>query len=288
MYDTFVRYMKLYTKQLAHAALCLVFILVACTKNTVVDGGNPTDNGHLALGNPSQADGLQPTNYLLEKGYYTLSYNNTTRIANWVSWHLHGPDLGTTPRQDDFRADITLPQNWYQVSASSYSGSGFDRGHNCPSADRTSSVAANSSTFLMTNMIPQAPQNNQQTWANFEDELRSLVEAGNEVFVIMGNYGTGGTGTKGYAESINNSEIHVPAYIYKIAVVLPQGTNDLARITAATRVICINTPNSQTVDSNWKLYRTSVDAIEQATGYNFLSNLSSSLQSTLEATVDNL
>ncbi|WP_255412675.1 DNA/RNA non-specific endonuclease [Chitinophaga sp. S165] len=39
----------------------------------------------------------------------------------------------------------------------------MDRGHNCPSADRTSTTA-NSSTFLMTNMIPQAPQNNQQTW----------------------------------------------------------------------------------------------------------------------------
>ena len=49
------------------------------------------------------------------------------------------------------------------VSSTSYSGSGFDRGHNCPSADRTGSVADNTATFLISNMMPQAPRNNQQT-----------------------------------------------------------------------------------------------------------------------------
>ena len=52
------------------------------------------------------------------------------------------------------------------MGSTSYSGSGFDRGHNCPSADRTGSTADNTATFLMTNMMPQAPTNNQQTWAH--------------------------------------------------------------------------------------------------------------------------
>lgn len=80
---------------------------------------------------------------------------------NWVAWHLQSEDMGSAPRQDDFRSDNTLPSAWYRVVSTSYSGSGFDRGHNCPSADRTSTIAANSSTFYMTNMIPQAPTLNQ-------------------------------------------------------------------------------------------------------------------------------
>jgi endonuclease G len=71
-----------------------------------------------------------------------------------VSWHLATNWIGSAARQDDFRADPNLPAGWYRPGATSYSGSGFDRGHKCPSADRTSSVADNSATFLMSNMMP--------------------------------------------------------------------------------------------------------------------------------------
>jgi len=96
-----------------------------------------------------------------------------------VSWHLGPADLGSAARQDDFRADTDLPSGWYQVKPSDYTGYGFDRGHNCPSADRTATLDDNSATFLMSNMMPQAPQNNQQTWGNLEDYYRKLVGQGN-------------------------------------------------------------------------------------------------------------
>jgi endonuclease G len=138
----------------------------------------------------------------------------------------------------------------------------------------------------MTNMIPQAPNNNRQTWANLEDYARTLVSAGNEVYIVMGTYGSGGTGSNGYATTIDQGRIAVPAYIWKVLLVIPQGNNDLARINSSTRVIAVNTPNSQSIASNWRNYRTSVNAIEQATGYDLLSNLSESLQTILEDNVD--
>ena len=104
-----------------------------------------------------------------------------------MSWHLSQPDLGSAPRQDDFRADASLSSGWYQVKPADYSGYGFDRGHNCPSADRTATSADNSATFLMSNMMPQAPQNNQQTWGNLEDYCRKLVGQGNELYIICGS-----------------------------------------------------------------------------------------------------
>ncbi|AEW01045.1 endonuclease [Niastella koreensis] len=252
-------------------------------------GGTATDDDNMMLGNPSGATASTAnfTNYLMVRTYYTLSYHRDRGTPNWVSWHIKSGDLGSTDRQDDFRADVTLPSGWYEVGATSYSGSGFDRGHNCPSADRTSSVDANQATFLMTNMIPQAPNNNEQTWANMENYIRTLVTAGNEVYVVMGSYGTGGTGSSGTVNTIDGGHVTVPNHIWKVVVVLPNGNGDLARITSSTRVIAVNTPNINTVNSDWKTYRTSVDAIESATGYDLLSNVSTAIQSTIEAKVDN-
>lgn len=253
-------------------------------------GGGGTDNDHLLLGNPSNAttNVSNVNNYLMVKTYFNLSYSRDRGTPNWVSWHLYSGDLGSTPRQDDFRADNTLPAGWYQVQSTSYSGSGFDRGHNCPSADRTITVAANSATFLMTNMIPQAPNNNQQTWANMENYIRTLVTGGNEVYIIMGCYGVGGTGSNGTANTIDNGRVTVPNRVWKVVVVIPNGNNDLSRITTSTRVIAVNTPNINSINSDWKTYRTSVDAIESATGYDLLSSLPASVQSVVEARVDNL
>lgn len=252
-------------------------------------GGTPGDNDNMLMGNPSGAVASisYPANYLMVKTYYALSYNRDRGTPNWVSWHLASSDMGSTARQDDFRADNTLPSGWYQVGATSYSGSGFDRGHNCPSADRTSSVSANSATFLMTNMIPQAPNNNQQTWNNLESYGRSLVNAGNEVYIIMGCYGQGGTGSNGTVNTIDNGRVTVPARVWKVLVVLPNGANDLSRVSSSTRVIAVNTPNINSINSDWKQYRTSVDAIESATGYDLLSNVSASVQQVIEAKVDN-
>lgn len=142
-------------------------------------------------------------------------------IPNWVSWHLDKGWLGTAPRQDDFRSDMSLPSGLYKVQATDYTGSGFDRGHNTPSADRTRTEEDNSATFLMTNMVPQAPENNQQTWANLESYWRKLAQEGNEFYIIMGNYGIGGSCSLGQKTTIADGKVTVPAKIWKVIVVIP-------------------------------------------------------------------
>ena len=244
---------------------------------------------NMALGNPSGATSSlnTPNNYLLSKPQYAMSYNAGRGIPNWVSWHLNRAWMGSAPRQDDFRPDPALPRGFYQVSTGSYLGSGFDRGHNCPSADRTTDLDDNSATFLMTNMIPQAANNNQRTWSGLEEYGRRLVDAGTEVYIIMGNYGKGGTGLNGRATTIDQGRITVPARIWKVLVILPEGTNDLQRIAAGqARVLAVDTPNDQSVSPDWSRYRVSVDAIEEATGLDLLSNIPLEAQDRLEARVD--
>lgn len=251
---------------------------------------HPEDDSHMLLGNPNHSESsiLFPNKYLMDKKYYMVSYNSSAHIPNWVSWHLDATNLGVCKRKGNFIADSTLPVSWNTLSSASYSGSGFDRGHSCPSADRTSADDANSSTFLMTNIFPQSPRNNRKTWAKFEDYLRQQVRAGNEAYVIMGSYGKGGTGDKGYRTSIVKDGIHitVPSRIWKVAVVIPNGINDLKRINVGTRVIAIDAPNDLSVDTDWRSYLTSVKSIEDSTGYNIMSNVHPSIQAILEAKVD--
>ena len=241
----------------------------------------PSASVHLTMGNPSNAvtNVLQPNNYLMEKPQYSLSYSRDNGGPNWVSWHLDTSWLGSTPRQDDFRADTTLPTGWYRVQATDYAGSGFDRGHMCPSADRTVTVAANSSTFLMTNMIPQLPANNQGVWANLESYSRTLVSQGNELYVISGGHGL--------QHFIANGRVAVPAQTWKVIIVLPVGSNDVSRVTTSTRTIAVVMPNSGTIGSDWRAYRVSVDQVEAITGFDFFSNVSSGVQAVIEGVIDN-
>jgi endonuclease G, mitochondrial len=246
---------------------------------------------HLTMGNPSRAatDVNQPLNYLLDKTQYAVSYNRDSGRPNWVSWHLNSSWIGSASRQNDFRNDTSLPSGWYQVTSTDYTGSGFDRGHHTPSADRTNTVENNSATFFMTNMMPQAPDNNQGPWEVLESYTRTLVSQGNEVYIIAGGTGIGGTGSNGgVTNTVANGHVTVPAQTWKVIIVIPDGDNDVSRVNTQTRVVAVIMPNQQGIRANdWKSYRVSVDQVEALTGYDFFSNVPVDIQSVIEASVDN-
>ena len=241
---------------------------------------------HLTMGNPTGAvqDINQPNNYLLPKTQFVMSYNRDRAIPNWVSWHLNINWLGTAPRQDNFRSDTSLPAGWYRVVSSDYTGSGFNRGHLTPSADRTFSIEDNSTTFLMTNMFPQAPDNNQGPWEKLEDYCRVLVNQGNELYVVAGGAGDGGTGSSGAALTIAGGKIAVPQTTWKVVLVLPNGDNDVTRVGNSTRAFAVIMPNAQGIRNNpWEVYAATVDQVEALTGYDFFSNVPPEIQSIIEA-----
>ncbi len=236
------------------------------------------DDDPLLLGNPSNAtpDVANENNYLMFKPQYSLSYNRSRATANWVAWRLDSTWIGSAPRQDDFRPDPALPASWYHVQTSDYTGSGYDRGHMTPSGDRTRSIADNSATFLMTNIVPQLAANNQGPWEDFESYLRSLAQNGNEMYIVSGVAGNIGT--------ISQGRIVVPKYTWKVVIVLPNGNNDLERITKQTRTIAILIPNQPPVSQSapWRDFRKTVDQIEALTGYNFFSNVPKITQEIIE------
>jgi endonuclease G len=243
------------------------------------------------MGNPSNAitDVNNPANYLLLKSQYVMSYHRDRGIPNWVSWHLDSSWLGSAPRQDDFRNDPSLPAGWYQVQATDYQGSGFDRGHHTPSADRTSSVPNNSATFFMTNMMPQAPNNNQGPWEELESYCRTLVNQGNELYIIAGGAGVGGSGANGgTTNTVANGNVTVPSVTWKVIIVLPAGSDDVNRVYKTTRTIAVIMPNTQAIGINtpWRNFRTSIDRVEDLTGLNLFSNARPMVQNIIERQID--
>ncbi len=244
----------------------------------------------LLFGNPSAATSTatDSNNYLIIKHQFSLAYNNSRGIPNWVGWHLSTAWKGTAERCDCFTQDTQIPTGYYRASTSHYTGSGFDRGHLCPSDDRDASDTDNAVTFKMSNIAPQAPQLNQITWLALENYCRNLINAGNELYIFSGGYGQGGVGSSSDTTySINSDKIKVPSRFWKVIIVLPNGSNDLSRVTTSTRVIAVDMPNVQAVSAMpWTFYRTTTDAIETATGYNFFSALPTATQAAIEATID--
>ena len=233
-------------------------------------------NKFLPLGNPSNAvfNQSSPDNYLMTGEYFSLSYNRSKGIPNWVAWRLNKSSFGESQRQNDFRPDNRLPDGWTQIMPSDYSGSGYDRGHLCPSADRSSSEGANSSTFLMTNMAPQKHDMNAGPWEKLESYSRSMARRNMTLYIVAGQYGEKG--------KLKN-KITIPTNFWKIIVAVPSGQN----ISNDTRIIAVDMPNIDGIDKkNWRDYKTTVRQIEQKTGYNFLTVLPAEVQSVLETKID--
>ncbi|MCC3499311.1 MAG: DNA/RNA non-specific endonuclease [Microcoleus sp. PH2017_25_DOB_D_A] len=236
----------------------------------------------MLLGNPSNAASSVASidNYLMVKQQYVLSYNNKTHTANWVSWQLNKSWIGSADRKNDFRPDDALPTAAYQVRPNDYTGSGYDRGHIAPSADRTRNEADNSSTFLMTNMMPQVPELNRGVWGDLEEYCRELVEQGKELYIVAGPVGKQGAIGK-------KEKIAVPAKTWKVIAVLDRQGLGMQGITANTRTIAVMMPNDASVKgSGWKSFRVSVKQVERETGLNFLSNVPPQVQQVIESKVD--
>jgi endonuclease G len=238
---------------------------------------------HTTMGLPAAATTTDWNNYLSVKSGYVISYNSSRKVANWISWELNSSYIGSTARQDDFRPDNTLPAGMPQAQLSDYSGSGYDRGHMCPSGDRTKTVTANSQTFYLSNMIPQAANNNQGPWNDLENYLRTLASSGKELFIISG-------GTFSASSTSIGAGVKVPDKTWKVIVVLDAVGQGVSSVTSATRVIAVLMPNNSSISISapWRNFRVSVDSIESLTGQDYLSDVSPTIQSVIESRVDNL
>ncbi len=233
---------------------------------------------HTTLGIPEPATATDPVHALLVKPQYVTSFDSTRKNPRWTSWELTTKWIGSTGRTGSFLPDPALPSSFPQASNSDYSGSGYERGHICPSGDRTDTVPDNMATFVFTNAVPQTAASNTGTWETLETDERSFAKAGSHVFIVAGSI---------YADNktIGNG-IAVPTSMFKVVVLL-SGDHPLpSDVTAATRVIAVEIPNTTTVSGSYKSFRVKFGDLETKTGFHFLSDVDPAIHDTLAQVVD--
>ncbi|WP_232731693.1 DNA/RNA non-specific endonuclease [Kamptonema formosum] len=188
---------------------------------------------HLKFGLPTyneqeaRPDAGQLNNYLIEKPQYAVSYNNSSKNPNWVSWQLNPSWLGNVPRKGTWNPDRTLPASFEPLAVGQdYRGVNYmDTGHMTASMHRNRAEKDMFSTFLTTNAIPQATGNNtlDSSWENLENFSQILAaEKGKELFITAGGYGTSTHPL--IPSSLSSQNINVPSFTWKniLALDLPR------------------------------------------------------------------
>jgi endonuclease G len=246
-------------------------------------------NRNVRYGMPSEArpDAKKsPDAYLIDRPQYVMSYNDKHKTANWVAWQLVARDVGRVAR-GSFEEDPELPRGFQRVQFATYIGSGFDRGHMCPSKDRSAAAKDNDAVFWMTNIVPQSPACNQNGWERLETYCRDLAFKGKELYIVCGPHGVGGIDGRGKKKlTIGRAApfVTVPTSVWKVILVLDKGTNPTAR----SRVIAVWMPNDNTVTDEWPKYRVSVAEVEKKTGLKFFPLVAADVARELKGKVDDV
>ena len=238
---------------------------------------------HVAFGVPADADASN--DILVARTEYVSSFDPVRNIPNWVSYNLNATHFGGEDRCDCFTYDPELPASLTRYNTADYTGSGaaagygIDRGHLARSFDRTGGALDNARSFYFTNIIPQAADNNQGPWAQFENYLGDLARFQNKELYII----AGASGSKGTLK--DEGLITIPAQTWKVAVIMDRGAG-LAEVgsLADLEVLALIMPNDPGIRNvAWQTYLTTVDAVEALSGYDFLAQLRDDIEIAVES-----
>ena len=206
---------------------------------------------------------------ILVRKTYIASYNKDWRIPNWVAWRLTADHTdGDAPRRNSFREDTDVPEP--RATPSDYKGSGWSRGHMCPSGDNKWDARANHETFLMTNLCPQDAKLNSGLWNSIEMDCRKWARKYGEVIIVCGPLPL-----KGEYETIGENRVAVPRQFFKVILCM----NDKPK--AFGFVVKNNGGEKKNV-----LYYNSVREVERLTNLDFFALLPDSLEDAVETHAD--
>jgi endonuclease G len=204
---------------------------------------------------------------ILESPYFTIGYDNQRKNPAWVVYRIDGPIVNTSrsPDRPRFQTDFRTSAH---VADSDYINSGFDRGHMVPAYAMWSryGVEAFTSTFTLSNVVPQKHGMNAGIWEDLEDNIAGQVRSG-------------AVADQGYAGRLRNiTVINGPIYEGTVAK-LRNGTwipsacfsivLDHVQETGGWRVMAFEIPNTDDVKGPLGRWFTTAKKIEEKTGIDF-------------------
>ena len=188
---------------------------------------------------------------------------------------------GRAYRSNDFREDplvntgTAIEKDYFlkfpkEDGTFEYDGFGFDRGHLAPSADFRWSKKALSESYFYSNMSPQSPGFNRESWAELEGSLRGYIQdhPTTQLYVVTGPVLKEGLPV--IERGVN--KVAIPEMYFKVVLDLEN-----------KQAIGFLMPNQKTTYPLISFAK-SVDEIEELTGLNFFSRITS--EEEIEKSID--
>jgi endonuclease G len=262
----------------------LVLFLLLTTISSLAFSQNQDEIAKIGLftyGGLPTVDGTGTEIKTLYNTAYISGYSEELRVPLWVVYRL-GNMKETTyeftnwERPRRFAVDYRTTS---RVDHDAYNGTGYDRGHMAPNSAILSQYGqmAQLETYLMTNIIPQTEALNQGIWMQLEGKVRTELSQFDDpdngitdVFVI-----TGPIFDTDPPARLPEQNVAIPTHSYKI---LAYRRGYFGTIKAVAFII----PQSPTSE-NFFDYVVTVDEVEERTGLNFFSELSTTKQHNLES-----
>lgn len=210
-----------------------------------------------------------PEQILRYRGY-TVSYNSSTRLPNWVAYELTRAEAaGTFPRDSHFYVDSTVVGP--QADNDDYRRSGWDKGHMAPAGDMKWSSHAMYESCYFTNICPQNPNLNGGDWRLLEEKCRVLVQQFETLYIACGPIiGQAKNGTLGAHNVV------IPDAYYK--VLLYARGFDYQGI----GFVFLNKAGHKALQH----YAVPIDTVEELTGIDFFVALPNATERKVEAVYD--
>jgi endonuclease G len=194
---------------------------------------------------------------------------NSNSVSNWKrsDWY------DTEWNGDPFQEDPNLPVG-YRTTLDMYRGSGYNRGHLCPSADRLENQEANEQTFYLSNMQPQKYNFNGKLWAVMEQQVRNWNKASfrDTLYVVKGGTIDKANQVLGYTAS----GLLIPKYFFM--AILCKNTEGYKALAFWAEHIDEDHSSDALVN-----YAISIDKLESLTGIDFFCNLPDDIENKVEA-----
>lgn len=207
---------------------------------------------------------------ILRRKAYTVSYNPTTKLPNWVAWHLTSEHTsGTNQRRGiEFHEDTDVPEP--RANTYDYMQSGYDRGHMCPAGDNKWDAQAMDQSFLLTNICPQNHKLNVGDWNGMEQQCRWWAKDFGDIYIVCGPILFNQK-----HKTIGKDKVVVPEAFFKVVLCL-KGTPK------AIGFIYKNAEGGRP----WGDYVNTVDQVERITGFDFFPLLPDNIEKKVEAHAD--
>lgn len=231
-------------------------------------------------------DGTSQVNVWATNAYgvtLSLEWDNDKVANRWTCYQMHdGLPNNSVGRDDTWKEDPYIPTATRSVDAD-YKGSGYSRGHLCPSMDRQSARDQNAQTFYFSNAHPQWQSHNGGIWEKIEKVVNGwgfnssvrdtlyVVKAATIDDVVL----NGATSDGIYAQKCNGRLI-VPKYFYMAVLKVKNGKY------SAIGFWTEHTNDAQSSNTPAKC-AISIDELERRTGIDFFCNLPDAIENEVEA-----